>query len=311
MAICPITYADADHGKYSLRGLLLLSRKLLDLKDFAFDAEEQRQEAVARAAKMSIQGVQYKLSANINVKSCRFEVVDHGGRFILKPQSNLYPELPQNEDLSMRFAALAGIKTPLHGLVYCKDGSLTYFIKRFDRIAKGMRLPVEDFAQLAGESRNTKYDYSMERLVGIIDLYCTFPAVEKANLFLLTLFNFLVGNEDMHLKNFSLLSEGKIVRLSPAYDLLNTTIAMKNAREEIALPLKGKKRGLNYKILVDYFGRERLQLTDKIIDQTLNSLKLAVIRFEDELLDRSFLSPHMQRAFLALVNERSKRLNLS
>jgi serine/threonine-protein kinase HipA len=305
---CPITYSDIDHGKYSIKGLGILARQLKKLEELAYNAEEQRQEAVARAGKMSVQGVQYKLSAVLNVSQGRFDIVNGGGRYILKPQSNLYAELPQNEDLTMRLATIVGIKTPLHGMVYSKDGSLTYFIKRFDRVGHGQRLPLEDFAQLAGESRDTKYDFSMEKLVGIIDRYCTFPAIEKAGLFRLTLFNFLVGNEDMHLKNFSLITEGNIVRMSPAYDLLNTTIAMKNAQEEMALPLQGKKRGLTYRILVDYFGRERLQLTDKVISQTLHDLQQALGPFE-VLLGKSFLSPPMQDAFRKLLIERAKRLN--
>ncbi len=310
MKTCPITYTEADRGKYSIRGLRMLARNLQGLEDLAYDSEQQRQEAVARAAKMSIQGVQYKLSAIINVKAGMFDLVDNGGRFILKPQSNLYPELPQNEDLTMRLAALVGIKTPLHGMVYSKDGSLTYLIRRFDRSARGVRLPLEDFAQLAGKCRETKYDFSMERLAGIVERYCTFPEIEKAVLFRLTLFNFLVGNEDMHLKNFSLLSEGNLVRLSPAYDLLNSTIAMKNASEEIALPLKGKRRGLSHKLLVDYFGRERLQLKDKVVDQALSTLQQALPQFES-LITRSFLSLTMQTAFSQLLNERANRLHLS
>jgi serine/threonine-protein kinase HipA len=306
---CPITYDKVDRGRYSLRGLRLLAPKLDHLDDLAFGAEEQRKEAVARAAKMSIQGMQYKLSAVLNIKDGRFEVVDSGGRYILKPQSPLYPELPQNEDFTMRLATMAGLKTPLHGMVYSKDGSLTYFIKRFDRAGRDVRLSLEDFAQLAGESRETKYDFSMEKVAGIIETYCTFPAVEKAELFLRTLFNFMVGNEDMHLKNFSLLTEGKIVRLSPAYDLMNTTIAMKNSQEEIALPLKGKKRRLGDQILIDYFGRERLALTDKTIKESLNSLKDALSGFES-LLDRSFLSQPMRDSYRKLIQTRARILKL-
>lgn len=71
--------------------------------------------------------------------------------------------LPENEDLSMRLAAAAGLDTPLHGLIYAKDGSLTYFIKRFDQIGRNRKLAVEDFAQLMGLDRDTKYDASNQR----------------------------------------------------------------------------------------------------------------------------------------------------
>ena len=120
-------------------------------------------------------------------------------------------------------------------------------------------------------SRETKYDFSMERLVDLLDAYCTFPAIEKVKLLKRSLFNFLVGNEDMHLKNFSLISRQGKVELAPAYDYLSTTVAFLalgkpiETIEEIALPLQGKKRGLGRKTWMDYFARERLKLPDKVV----------------------------------------------
>lgn len=103
-------------------------------------------------------------------------------------------------------ADLAGLgKTVIFDIEKGKDNSLTYFVKRFDRTGRHKKMAVEDFAQLSGASRETKYKSSMEKVVKILDRFCTFPAVEKVKLFELTLFNFLVGNEDMHLKNFSLI----------------------------------------------------------------------------------------------------------
>ncbi|MFH0730457.1 MAG: HipA domain-containing protein [Pseudomonadota bacterium] len=159
--------------------------------------------------------------------------MDTGGRYILKPQNPQYPLLPENEDLSMHLASAAGITVPLHGLVYSIDGSMTYFIKRFDRVGKN-KLAVEDFSQLLGLTRETKYDASMEKIAHVIETYCSFPAVEKIKLFRQTLVNFLIGNEDMHLKNFSLMTLNGKVALTPAYDILNTTLVLSDAREEIA-----------------------------------------------------------------------------
>jgi len=205
---------------YSQAGLRTLSANLVNLRDFPYSAEQQRQEAVIRAAKMSIQGIQPKLSVRLNAKAGMFEVVDRGGRFIIKPQHTVYPALPENEGLTMHLAGLCGIKVPVSGLVRCTDGSWSYFVRRFDRVGHGRKVPLEDFAQLAGLSRDTKYDFSMERLVDLIDAYCTFPAIEKARVFKRSLFNFLVGNEDMHLKNFSLIARNGKVELAPAYDYL-------------------------------------------------------------------------------------------
>lgn len=304
---CPITYAETQEGRYSTSGLRLLSRNLTRLNPLPFTAGEQRHEAARRAGKMSIQGVQPKLSARLQVKEGRFEVVDTGGRYILKPPSGDYPELPENEDLTMRLAALAGIEVPLHGMVYAKDDSLTYFIKRFDRTGRGGKVAVEDFAQLQGRTRDTKYDSSMENVAATIEQYCTFPAVEKVKLFRLTLFSFLTGNEDMHLKNFSLIRREGKVELSPSYDLLNTTIAIGNAREELAIPLNGKKRNLQRSDLVEYFGEQRLGLTRRVIDSVLDDMRVCASECI-RLVSNCFLSASMKSAYRDLVATRAGRL---
>ena len=309
MNVCPITYEPCGDKKYSVKGLKHLSSTLEDLSDLPFTQEEQLKEAASRAVKMSIQGVQPKLSARLKVKEKMFEVVDRYGDFILKPQSNFYPEVPENEDLSMRMAHIAGIEIPLHGLVYSIDGRFTYFIKRFDRYGKKKKRSLEDFAQLAGKSRETKYDFSMEKIVAILDEYCTFPVIEKVKLFRLTLFNFLIGNEDMHLKNYSLITMNNKVELSPGYDLLNTTIALPNPQEEIALPLAGKKRNLNSKVLIKYWGKERLGLNDVVINQVVSTFTKMWDEWE-RLINISFLSQKMKENYLELLNSRRERLEL-
>ena len=151
---CPISYERCE-GLYSRNGLRRLSRQLKDLQPLSFTSQELRQEASARASKMSIQGVQPKLSARLQIKEQRFALVDSGGLYILKPQTADYLQVPENEDLTMRLASLANIEVPLHGLIYSEDGSLTYFIKRFDRVGRKDKLAVEDFAQLAERDRES------------------------------------------------------------------------------------------------------------------------------------------------------------
>nr|HMN50223.1 HipA domain-containing protein [Ignavibacteriaceae bacterium] len=112
MNICPITYQPCGDKKYSDKGLKLLSRNLTQLKDLPLTQEEQLREAAIRADKMSIQGVQPKLSAKLNIKDEVFDVVDRGGEYILKPQNNFYPEMPENESLTMKMAELIGIEVP-------------------------------------------------------------------------------------------------------------------------------------------------------------------------------------------------------
>ena len=307
--ICPITYTPIPaNEKYSIKGLKLLSPKLQNLKDLPYTAEQQLREASLHADKMSIQGVQPKLSAKLELKNQSFVICDVGGLYILKPPNKMYAELPENEDLSMRLAE-GLIEIPLHGLLYCIDGSLTYFIKRFDRVVHGNRIPVEDFGQLAGLNRDTKYEYSMEKLITITEKYCTFPAIEKSKLFTRVVFNYLIGNEDMHLKNYSLITRGKIIELTPAYDFINTTIAIGNAKEQIALPLNGKKNNLTRTDIVEYYGTQKLGLNSVIITKILKSFSDAIPRWRN-LIEISFLSETAKKNYHLVLDKQIKILGI-
>jgi len=307
---CPITYSLIEESRYSPEGLKLLANGLSDIKLFEYTAEEQRQEAFKRASNMSIQGVQPKLSAVFNIKYGKFEIVDRGGRYILKPQHPYFSQVPENEDLSMRLAAEIDLEVPLHGMIWSKDNTLSYFIKRFDRKGQIDKVPIEDFAQLAGMSRDTKYNYSMEKVVKLVDKYCTFPAIEKVKLFKLTLFSYIIGNDDMHLKNFSIINHQGNIQLSPCYDLLNTIIEYRKPDDEIALPLGGKKKNLSKNLLIDYFGKERCELTDKVIAKVLDSIITAVPRWREEI-EHSFLSEEMKQKYVELLDSRLNRLELN
>ena len=294
-------------SRYSSAALTKLARGLGDLEDLALTAEEQRREAMRRAVRMSIQGVQPKLSTRLAVRRGRFEIIDRGGTYILKPQSQLYDRLPENEDLTMKLAAATGIQVPLHGLLWARDESLTYFIRRFDRKGRGAKVAVEDFAQLSGRSRLTKYNSSMERVAAVIDRYCTFPSVEKLELFRRTLFCYLTGNEDMHLKNFSLIDAEGIIKLAPGYDFVNTSIVLTGAREEFALPLRGKKRLLRREDLVGYWGRSRLELNEKTVSHVLQETESGTEKWP-RIIGRSFLPEEGKKAYLELFEQRARVL---
>lgn len=304
---CPITYELCDQ-KYSQRGLQLISSSLKSLKDFPYTSKEQIQLAAQLASKLSIQGIQPKLSLTLNTKHETFEVVEQGGRYILKPPHHLFEEVPQNEDLTMRLGKLVGIEVPFHGMIYNIDGSLSYIIKRFDRVGN-QKVAVEDFSQLLGYSRETKYESSMEQVISVIQKHCTFPAIEKLKLFQLVIFNFIVGNEDMHLKNFTLITRNDKIELSPAYDLLNTTIIL-NAQEEVALPIRGKKRKLNHHDLIDYFAIERLGLSQSIVKNVLSKFENTLGHW-DKLISDSFLSERMQSRYKKVIADRWKKLESS
>ncbi len=306
---CPITYEKIDNGaRYSKGGLTKLSRKLDDLLPFPYNADEQLRLAAELAEKISIQGVQPKLSVRLNVKEKSFSVMEKNGQYILKPQNPMFQNLPENEDLTMKLAASAGLEVPVHGLARAKDESLFYFIKRFDRRGNGEKRSVEDFAQLAGLSRDTKYSYSMEKIIALIDTHMTFPAIERAKFFRLVLFNFLTGNEDAHLKNYSIITLNDKHQLSPCYDLLNSTLALGNrVSEESALPIAGKKRDLNKNDFIRYLSRERLRLSEKTIASVIDELKKALPLWQS-IIEKSFLPREKKESYRSIVAGRAGRL---
>lgn len=299
----------AGLGPYSPAGLRQLDRRLTALAPLPFTREQLIAEAATRAVKMSVQGMQPKVSAVLRVPAGRMEIVDHGGRYIIKPPHLIHAELPENEALTMSLAATLGIEVPAHGLLLNADNTRSYFVRRFDR-AGWDRQPVEDFAQLSGASRETKYDSSTERLIEIIDRFCTFPALERLKFLDRLLCAFLTGNEDMHLKNWSLITRDGKVELAPAYDLLNSTIPNTQSREELALPLRGKKSNLTANDFWRYLASDRLGLAAALIEETKTRLAAACATWPARIA-ASFLSPEMQERYLALLAERRARLGLA
>lgn len=309
MSRCLITSEEwPGPGPYSPAGLRRLDRRLPHLEPLAFTHQQLLEEASLRAGKMSVQGIQPKLSAVLRVTQGRMDLVDINGRYILKPAHPQYREVPENEALTMSLAATLDIDVPLHGLLLGADGSRTYFVRRFDRTGRD-RLPVEDFAQLSGASRETKYESSVERLITTLDQFCSFPAVERVRLFERVLFCFLTGNEDMHLKNWSVITRAGRVELAPAYDLLNMTIVLRGDLEEIALPLNGRKKNLRAAAFWRYLAIERLQLPPRIIDEVRTRIVTASAAWPARIA-ASFLSPEMQDRYLTVVRSRFSRLEL-
>jgi len=305
MRKCPLSYKEVD-DRYDLQALKRINHRLSDLEDLAYTTEELLHEVAARAGKLSIQGVQPKLSARLNLKRHSFELVNTQGQYIIKPPSLHYKNLPENEDCTMKAAKTVGLETPLHGLIYGKDGQRSYWVKRFDRGAKGQKFSLEDFAQLAGASRKTKYGYSLEQVAQLVETYCTFPRVESRKLFKLLLFCFLSGNEDQHLKNFSILVKNTLTQLSPCYDLVNSTIVLTNPREESALTLAGKKSKLKLSDFLDY-ARTRLKLTAPIIGEVFQELAEGLVHWP-ALIRSSFLPDASIGNYLLLFEKRYRRL---
>lgn len=160
---------------------------------------------------------------------------------------------------------------------------------------------------MSGASRDTKYDSSTERLIEIIDRFCTFPVLERIKFLDRLLCSFLTGNEDMHLRNWSLITRDDKVELSPAYDLLNSTIPNPRSREELALPLHGKKSNLQANDFWRYLARDQLGLSDTLIEQTRARFAAACTGWPARI-EASFLSAEMKTRYLTLLRQRRERL---
>ncbi len=306
---CLFSYEPLSKGEtyYSEVGLKTLSKKLHTLNIFPYTAEQQRRESQRLAGKMSIQGVQPKLSVILNEKKEQFEITERGGHYIVKPAVADYPELPENEDVTMDLAAMAGIEVPWHGLIQGADGRRSYIIRRFDRKGKKGKVQMEDFAQLIGASRSTKYLATTERAAEVIEEHCTFPTLELLKFYRLIIFSFMIGNEDLHLKNLSLITDPQKIRLSPAYDLVNSTIALANPQEELALELKGKKHGFHRSDFIEHLGTEICYLPQKKATKEFNLLVACIPQWKARI-QKSFLSAPMKSAYLKLIDQRAARL---
>ena len=224
------------------------------------------------------------------------------GRYILKPQTERFERLPEIEDLSMHLAEIAKIPTVPHALIRFVDGELNYITRRIDRTDDGQKLPMEDMCQLSGKLTEQKYQGSYELIAKIIEQYSSLPQLDKINYWQQVVFSWIIGNADMHLKNFSLYSpRTDHYVLSPTYDQVSTKIVMPEDTEEMALSLNGFKK----KLLV-YDFREAMYSTD-ITKVVTNRILSDFSKFRDKwftCIDSSFISDDQKQSYKALIDSR-------
>lgn len=237
--------------------------------------------------KLSLTGVQRKFSAGYqNNKKNEITITGYETNFILKLPSTSFKEIVFNEDLTMNLAKLSGIKTVEH-IVIPFGSDYAYLTKRIDR-KENKKLHLEDFCQLSEKQTENKYHGSLELISRKLKEFSDLANFDLHTLFELAIFNFLIGNNDMHLKNYSLLYD-RITSLSPAYDLLNTSlyISKKDDSEDFALTMNGKKNNFNLKDFV-HFGNY-LELNEPQINNVFKKFKNINNLFV-ETIDKSFLS---------------------
>ncbi len=258
--------------------------------------------------KTTVTGVQPKLSLHIEKPDGdreKLTIVGLWGEYILKPQSPVWKELPQIEDLNMHLAQLSNIRTAEHSLVRLDSGELAYITRRMDR-KNGIKYHMEDMCQLLGRLTEDKYKSSHEQIAKEIRRSSVNPGLDLVRFYELALFCFLTGNADMHLKNFSLIKNaGGHYELSPAYDLVSSALVVEGDNEELALTLSGKKRRLNRS---DFY---RSMITSGIAEKAAENIlnKYAGIQNKWlDFIDRSFLSIEMINEFRELIISRHQQL---
>lgn len=257
--------------------------------------------------RISVTGVQPKLSVELeDVKGAekRLTIVGLWGNYILKPQNIHYEQMPEVEDLTMHLAEIFKLNTCQHCLLKASDGQMVYIAKRFDR-EKGQKIHMEDFCQIGEFQTEQKYDSSYERCGKLITKYCTNSGLDLVNYFELLVFSFLSGNNDMHMKNFSVLHRQDQILLSPAYDLINSNLINPKDKEDVALSLNGKKKKLSRKDFEMLAGA--LKISNIILERIFDKYHKNTGKVF-KLIDQSFMSDEYKINYKNIWTEKLNRL---
>lgn len=292
-------------------------------------AQPKQSEAVAQQfmenrKRISISGVQEKLSLLLDGHNLRLTKAGEQGTYILKPiprDVKKVDQVPANEHLTMQIAKqVYGLNTAANAMIFFTDGSPAYITKRFDVKDAGNKWGVEDFASLAGKTSDNagpqfKYDYSYEEAGQLIRDYVPAWRIEIEKYFSIVVFNFLFSNGDAHLKNFSLLeSASGDYLLSPAYDLINTRLHVDDTDFALHRGLFAddyqsepyKKSGHPSKTDFMVFAT-RIGIKESRVDKLLNPF-LTRQAMVERLIHASFLSEGNKRAYLLLYQTKRNYL---
>ncbi len=255
----------------------------------------------------SLTGVQPKLSLHLkdHEGSKRLTIVGLWGGYICKPQTSQYKMMPEVEDLTMHLAEAAHINVVPHTLMRMADDSICYLTRRIDRTPSGEKIAMEDMCQLTERQTEYKYKSSYERVGKTILKYSSLPKMDVTNYFEVVLFCWLTGNNDMHLKNFSLYDVGQGICLAPAYDLLNAAIINPKDDEELALTLNGRKKNLTREDFIK--AAQVLDIQPVVVTRLIDKYIRLQSKFE-EVIKSSFLSRDLQDKYIDMLKKRLNRL---
>jgi serine/threonine-protein kinase HipA len=328
LTVCPSTLAEG-FNTYSPTALKLLfdGQQVSHILPFNSPNHEgvDNEEYAKHVGRVSLSGVQPKAGLVVRDHQLVRPSEEERGRYILKPAPSSYALLerkdcPANEHLSMQLASqVYHIETAPNALCFFRDGEAAYVTRRFDVAPDGSKYNQEDLASLAGLTKangGSDYKYSnlsYEECAEIIGRYTTAPSVEILKFFHIVVFNYLILNDDAHLKNFSLINRGDgEYHLAPAYDLINTSLHLYEPRI-FALDKGLFREGMQLsdtrsvsRADFEEFGR-RIGLAPRLVKRELDTFA-SEQPLAKELIDRSFLSDKLKRFYWQSCNYRRTTL---
>ena len=282
------------------------------LPEIKINDEELKTLAIAQLqSKTTVAGVQEKLSLHLDLnfkRRPRLTIVGFPTGYILKPQSSTYKQLPEFEHTAMLLAEACSISVVPHALIEINDkNELAYITKRIDRNGEE-KIHMEDFAQASGTLTENKYRSSYEECMALIDRYSDNPYLDKVNLFRCLYFCYVIGNSDVHLKNFSFImnNDGKL-SLCSFYDLLPTKVILPSDQDELGMRFNGKKNNLTRKDFDEF--AKRVGIDTKAKENIINLVDSKV----DEMLyiiSNSLLNQNSKSQWCKLIQRNIKRFNL-
>ncbi|WP_419558592.1 type II toxin-antitoxin system HipA family toxin [Prevotella sp.] len=324
---CPSTLAEG-YCSYSPIACKRLfdGKKVSHMLDFEIDEISQAGGALIAMKRISVSGVQEKFPAVVDNGIIRISLSEERSRYILKPapwDNTLYTrkQIPANEHLTMQIASqVYGVVTAENGLCFTPHGDMVYITKRFDVAEDGSKYYMEDFASLLCKSEAEhgsyfKYEGSFEDVARMIIKYIPAWMVAMERFFRLVVFNYIYGNGDDHLKNFSIIKVGNSYRLAPAYDLMNTCLHIEgddfglNGGLSLSLEKSDVYDRTGHPCRLDFerFG-EFIGLKTKRMNTILDAFSSLPMEAK-QLVGNSFLDDKMKRTYLRIVNERIARFN--
>lgn len=299
---------DAKYHESCLKAFWQDDTPVLELDYELSQIEELAKENITH--RVIVTGVQPKLSLGFTEEEeNRLTIVGAlNGRYILKPPFALYPHMPEIEALSMLLAQACGIATVPFLLVPMKSGELAYLTRRIDRTANHLKYPMEDACQFTERLTEHKYRGSYEQIAKGIITYAQNALLEVVKFYEQVIVSFLIGNNDMHLKNFSLIAfEKNQYQLAPAYDMVAVKLLIPDDREELALHLNGKKRKLKRTDFNEAMAKAHIP--KKAIENLWNRIEKGIKDWH-EIIDNSFLNDRLKQTLSGLIKARAYQVDL-